>query len=705
MHTALKNLWASVAIDAGAVLDRDRSGAGDLTLETSGLRPADRSRPSDLTLSGWEGPSCDYMIDFACVSSTTPTWSNDPRWCSPGIVATEAEHGKLAADRASSAPVQDVHRYYPFVVEDRSRLGKSAFTVVYIFAVLLAVRNFHGGPSAPTSCFLRGQSVQALRNFVASQPAEFRRHLSRTRRRLLQRVSACVHGTLGGILSAGVQMAKSDAWAGTQPAIPAGAPAPEGGEQGAQEPLPAELDALDTELEYVDFAYFGQVPPSGLEPPPRDGDEPRLWILTGDDTELEKRLTAQAIALEKRLAEQFEAATAALLARLAPPVLSPPPKGTQPAIPAGAPAPEGGEQGAQEPLPVELDALDTELEYVDFAYFGQVPPSGLEPPPRDGDEPRLWILTGDDTELEKRLTAQAIALEKRLAEQFEAATAALLARLAPPVLSPPPKGTQPAIPAGAPAPEGGEQGAQEPLPVELDALDTELEYVDFAYFGQVPPSGLEPPPRDGDEPRLWILTDDTATRGLAEQRGLTAYDKYQGDPRNELVSPWRDDGVIIPGFEASRHPPNLEGGRRCLQSRQSFDDAEASLKAAARWPNPAIPSPSESGSEPVAKRSKVPDRGAPANDAVDGEVTIEEALRASRTREANRLAVRQHRERKKDKVNVLTEENAQLRERVSELEGEVERLQRGVPALDLDERTELEKLRNMRHQIADLVKK
>eukprot|EP00873_Tetraselmis_striata_P027187 jgi/Tetstr1/447451/TSEL_003709.t1 len=199
--------------------------------------------------------------------------------------------------------------------------------------------------------------------------------------------------------------------------------------------------------------------------------------------ELEKRLTAQAIALEKRLAEQFEAATAALLARLAPPVHSPPPKGTQPAIPAGAPAPEGGEQGAQEPLPAELDALDTGLEYVDFAYFGQVPPSGLDPPPRDGDEPRLWILT-DDTELEKRLTAQAIALEKRLAEQFEAATAALLARLAPPVQPPPPKGTQPAIPAGAPAPEGGEQGAQEPLPAELDALDTELEYVDFAYFGQ-----------------------------------------------------------------------------------------------------------------------------------------------------------------------------------------------------------------------------
>eukprot|EP00873_Tetraselmis_striata_P040919 jgi/Tetstr1/461183/TSEL_006320.t1 len=117
------------------------------------------------------------MIDFACVSSTTSTWGNDPRWCTPGITATEAERNKLAADRASSAPVQDVHRYYPFVVEDRGRLGKSALTVVYIFAVLLAVRTFPGGPSAPTSCFLRGQSVQALRNFVANQPAETPDHV------------------------------------------------------------------------------------------------------------------------------------------------------------------------------------------------------------------------------------------------------------------------------------------------------------------------------------------------------------------------------------------------------------------------------------------------------------------------------------------------------------------------------------------------
>eukprot|EP00873_Tetraselmis_striata_P036659 jgi/Tetstr1/456923/TSEL_043593.t1 len=43
---------------------------------------------------------------MACVSSTTPTWGNDPRWCTPGIAETEAERNKLAADRASSAPVQ-----------------------------------------------------------------------------------------------------------------------------------------------------------------------------------------------------------------------------------------------------------------------------------------------------------------------------------------------------------------------------------------------------------------------------------------------------------------------------------------------------------------------------------------------------------------------------------------------------------------------
>eukprot|EP00873_Tetraselmis_striata_P045071 jgi/Tetstr1/465335/TSEL_010021.t1 len=50
------------------------------------------------------------MIDFACVSSSTPTWGNGPRWGTPGVAATDAEHNNLAADWAFSAPVLGVHR-------------------------------------------------------------------------------------------------------------------------------------------------------------------------------------------------------------------------------------------------------------------------------------------------------------------------------------------------------------------------------------------------------------------------------------------------------------------------------------------------------------------------------------------------------------------------------------------------------------------
>eukprot|EP00873_Tetraselmis_striata_P027165 jgi/Tetstr1/447429/TSEL_003689.t1 len=63
------------------------------------------------------------MIDFACVSSTAPsTWGNDPRWCTPGIAVTEAEqHNKLAADRASSAPV---HGFRPTADDADKGKGK-----------------------------------------------------------------------------------------------------------------------------------------------------------------------------------------------------------------------------------------------------------------------------------------------------------------------------------------------------------------------------------------------------------------------------------------------------------------------------------------------------------------------------------------------------------------------------------------------------
>eukprot|EP00873_Tetraselmis_striata_P023831 jgi/Tetstr1/444095/TSEL_003331.t1 len=108
-----------------------------------------KSMPADfgglnMALMQYEAPAALYSAQ----SVVMPKMSNDPRWCTPRIAATEAEQGKLAADRASSAPVQGVDRYYPFVVEDRNRLGKSALTVVYSFAVLTLLDR-HGRPRPP----------------------------------------------------------------------------------------------------------------------------------------------------------------------------------------------------------------------------------------------------------------------------------------------------------------------------------------------------------------------------------------------------------------------------------------------------------------------------------------------------------------------------------------------------------------------------
>jgi hypothetical protein len=47
------------------------------------------------------------------------------------------------------------------------------------------------------------------------------------------------------------------------------------------------------------------------------------------------------------------------------------------------------------------------------------------------------------------------------------------------------------------------------------------EFVDFTYYGEVNLAGLERPPRDVEEPRLWTLTDDTA-RALSDSRTQSA---------------------------------------------------------------------------------------------------------------------------------------------------------------------------------------
>jgi hypothetical protein len=53
----------------------------------------------------------------------------------------------------------------------------------------------------------------------------------------------------------------------------------------------------------------------------------------------------------------------------------------------------------------------------------------------------------------------------------------------------------------------------------------EPEFVDFAAYGKIIPTGLEQPPRDIDEPRLWTLMDDTA-RFLNDRKSQAGYDEY-----------------------------------------------------------------------------------------------------------------------------------------------------------------------------------
>ena len=143
------------------------------------------------------------------VSSTTATWSTNSQWMVPGVAAASAEARKYRNDRSSSAPVQYVHRFYPFVVEDRGRLGTAATTAIFIFSVLIATRTFPEDPNPELSRFLRSYSVPALRDFVADSRASFRLHVSHVKRNILQRLSAVVHGTLGSILATGIQAANA----------------------------------------------------------------------------------------------------------------------------------------------------------------------------------------------------------------------------------------------------------------------------------------------------------------------------------------------------------------------------------------------------------------------------------------------------------------------------------------------------------------
>jgi hypothetical protein len=135
------------------------------------------------------------------------------------------------------------------------------------------------------------------------------------------------------------------------------------------------------------------------------------------------------------------------------------------------------------------------------------------------------------TSIEQRTAEQirtaVLASEQRITEQFLAANAALLAQLQQKTTTLAITDQHQSIPADAtPATEGGKAAPEPPI----DMLDDEpepsaSEFVEFAYYGEVIPAGLERPPRDVEEPRLWTLTNDTA-RALSDKRTQSAYDEY-----------------------------------------------------------------------------------------------------------------------------------------------------------------------------------
>jgi hypothetical protein len=135
------------------------------------------------------------------------------------------------------------------------------------------------------------------------------------------------------------------------------------------------------------------------------------------------------------------------------------------------------------------------------------------------------------TSIEHRTTEQirtaVFNSEQRITKQFLAANPALLAQLRPPTATPATTNQQQSIPADATsATEGGKAAPKPPIDLLDDETDpSAADFVDFTYNIEVILAGLERPPRDVEEPRLWTLTDDTA-RALADKRTQLAYDEY-----------------------------------------------------------------------------------------------------------------------------------------------------------------------------------
>jgi len=79
------------------------------------------------------------------------------------------------------------------------------------------------------------------------------------------------------------------------------------------------------------------------------------------------------------------------------------------------------------------------------------------------------------------------------------------------------------------------------------------------------------------------------------------------------------------------------------------------------------------------------------------------STKAPNAREANRLAVRKHRALKRDALQAQKEECDRLMELLAHTNKELNQLRHGVPALNLEERKELEQLRAFRTRIIEAV--
>jgi hypothetical protein len=133
----------------------------------------------------------------------------------------------------------------------------------------------------------------------------------------------------------------------------------------------------------------------------------------------------------------------------------------------------------------------------------------------------------------------------------------LLAQLHQTTVTPANTDQQQSIPADATlATEGGKAAPEPPI----DLLDDETEpiaseFVEFTYYGEVIPAGLERPPRDVEEPRLWTLTYDTA-RALSDKRTQAAYDEYLHIGCYTFFDSWAN-AAISEGLDTLSHGPPL----------------------------------------------------------------------------------------------------------------------------------------------------